>query len=81
MIGNFLSNNYIEYESNGDITKTLSTEEHLNKISQYLKDIINDYKKSDTWEIQLTIEINFISSKDTNEECVIHSKSDNIEKS
>ena len=32
------------------------------------------------WKIQLTITINFISSKDDNdEECVIHSKSDNIE--
>ena len=29
------------------------------------------------WKIQLTIAINFISSKDNNEECVIHSKSDN----
>ena len=28
---------------------------------------------------QLTVAINFISSKDINEECVIHSKSDNIE--
>ena len=29
------------------------------------------------WKIQLTIAINFISSKGNNEECVIHSKSDN----
>ena len=45
-----------------------------------LKDIINDLKISDTWKIQLTITINFISSKDDNdEEHVMHSKSDNIE--
>ena len=36
-------------------------------------------KKSDTWTIQLAIEINFISSKDVDEERVMHSKSDNIE--
>ena len=36
-------------------------------------------KKSDTWKIQLTIAINFISSKDSDKEWVMHSKSDNIE--
>ena len=34
---------------------TLSVEEYLNKIRPYLKDIINNLKKSDTWKIQLTI--------------------------
>ena len=34
----------------------------------YLKDIITDLQKSDTWKVQLTTPINFISSKDTNEE-------------
>ena len=45
----------------------------------YLKDVINNLKKSDTWKIQLTVAINFISSKDTDEEHVMHSKSDNVE--
>ena len=31
------------------------------------------------WNIQLTIAIKFISSNDNDEECVMHSKSDNIE--
>ena len=76
---NFRSNNDIGYKSKGE-RKTLSVEEHLNKIKPYLKDIINDLKKSDTWKIQLEITINFISSKDDNiEEREIHSKSDNIE--
>ena len=35
--------------------------------------------KSDTWKIQFTIAINFISSKDVDEENIMHSKSDNIE--
>ena len=44
-----------------------------------MKFIINDLKKSDTWKIQPTIAINFISSKDTYKEHVMHSKSDNME--
>ena len=41
MVGNFYSNNYIEYESNGGRNKTLSIEEYLNKIRPYWKDIIS----------------------------------------
>ena len=41
---NFWSNNYIEYESNGDGNKTLSVEEYLNEIRPCLKDIINNLK-------------------------------------
>ena len=40
---------------------------------------MNDLKKSDTWKIQLTIAIYFISSKDNDEKRVINSKSNNIE--
>ena len=47
-VSNFWSNNYVECESKGDKNKTLSVEEYLNKISPYLKDIINNLKKSDT---------------------------------
>ena len=43
-ISNFWSNNYIEYESNGDKNKTLSVKI---KIIPYLKDIINNLKKYD----------------------------------
>ena len=54
--------------------------EYLNEIKPYLEEeIINNFKLSDTWKIQLTIPINFISSKDNDEECVIHSKIDNID--
>ena len=59
--------------------KALSLEEYLNKIRSYLKDIINNLKKSDTWKIQIIIAINFISSIDFDEKRVMHSKSDNIE--
>ena len=76
--GGFWSNNHIECESHGDRNKTPSVKEYLNKIRPYLKDIINNLKKSDMWKVQLTIAINFIFSKDNDEESVMHSKSDNI---
>ena len=56
-VSNYWSNYYTEYDSNGDRYKTLSTEEYLNKIRVYLKDIINCLKKSDRW-------INLINSPD-----------------
>ena len=37
------------------MNRILSVEEYLDKIRIYLKDIINDLKKSDKWKIQLTI--------------------------
>ena len=40
---------------------------------------MNNLKKSGVWKIRLTIEINFMSSKDIDEESIMHSKSDNIE--
>ena len=78
-MSNFWSNNYIECESNGVRNKMFSVEEYLNKIRPYLKNIVNNLKKSNTEKIQLTIKNNFISSIDNDEECVMHSKSDNIE--
>ena len=62
IVGNFWSNNYIEYESNNDRNKTLSVEDYLNKVRPYLEDIINNPKKSDMWKIQIKIAINFVSS-------------------
>ena len=53
-VSNFWSNRYIEYD---DRNKTLSVEEYLNKIIPYLKDIINNLKKSNTLRIQLTNQI------------------------
>ena len=77
-IGNFWNNNYIKYESNGDGNKNVSVKEYLDKITSYLRDVIINLQNSDTRKIQLTIAINFISSKlDDDEECVMHSKSNN----
>ena len=77
--GNFYSNNYEENESNGDRESNLSIEEYFIKVKPYLKDIIIDLQKSDAWDIQLTIALSLISSKDTIEERRMHSKIDNIE--
>ena len=71
-LGNFGSNKYIEYESNGDKINTLLIEQYLNEIRSYLKDIKNGLKKSYTQKIQSTIAINFVSHKETNEERVMH---------
>ena len=74
-----MSTNYTEYESKDDRNQTLSVEKYLHKIRPYLKDIINNFKKSGTWIIQLAIAINLASSKDNDEERVMDSKSDNKE--
>ena len=48
-------------------------------IKPYLKDIINNLKKFNSWKIQLTIAYNFISSIDNDEDRVMDSKSGNTE--
>ena len=75
---NIWNNNYTEYEINGDKNRNLSLDEYLNKIKPYLRNTIIDLQNSGTSKIQLTIAINFISSKDAEEERVIYSRSDNI---
>ena len=61
MVKNSRKNNYIDYECNGDTNKHLSLDEYLNKIKSYLRNIIINLQSSDTWKIQLTIGIKFIS--------------------
>ena len=57
----------------------LSLDEYLDKVSFYQKDIVIDLQQSDTWKSYLTIAFNFISSKDAEEECVMHLKSENAQ--
>ena len=71
-VGNFQSNYYLEYENNGNGNKTLPIKEYLDEMKPYFKDILNNLIKSDKWKTQLTIAINFISFKETGEECVMH---------
>ena len=67
-VSDFWNNNYIEYKSNGDKNRNLSLDEYLNKIEPYWRNIIIDLQNSDVWKIQLTIAINFTSSKNAEEE-------------
>ena len=72
------NNNYIQYESKGDTI--LSIEEYLSMIEPYLVGMINDYKNKGECIIQLTAEINFISSiPDSNETRTMYAKSINAE--
>ena len=48
-------------------------------IKSYLRDMINDHKSQSEWKIQLTMQINFISSKDSEETRTMHTKKSNIE--
>ena len=63
-VGNFFYSNYIEYESRGDRNKSLSVKGYLKEIKFYLMYIIINLQKSNTWKTEITISINFISSKD-----------------
>ena len=71
MVNNFWNNRYIEYETNGDKNRTLSLSEYLNNIEPSFRNILIDLQNSDEWKIQLIIAINFISSKDAEEERVM----------
>ena len=73
-----MEQNCIEYKSNGHRNKNLSLDEYLDKIRHYLRGIITDLQESDTWKSRLTIAVNFVSSRDAEEERVMHLKSSNI---
>ena len=77
-VSSIWNNNYIEYEISGYKNSNLSLDKYLNKVKPYLRDIMTDLQSSDTWKIQLAIAVNFIYSKDNEEEHVTHSTSDNI---
>ena len=79
-VNSAFNNNYIQYESNGDKDKILTISECLDMIRPYLVEMINGLKNQSKRKIQLSAAINFISSKpDSNETCIMHTKSNNIE--
>ena len=80
IVNSAFNNNYIQYESKGDKDKILTISEYLDMIRPYLVDMINDHKNQNEWKIQLSVAINFISSKpDSDETPIMHTKSDNME--
>ena len=56
---------------NNNYIENMSPKEYLN--------MINDHKTQSEWKIQLTMQINFISSKDSQETLTMHTKSHNVE--
>ena len=72
-------NSYILYENRRDKDAKLSLEDYFNIIKPYLKDMINNCKSHGEWKIQLSMKINFISSKNADESRTMNIKSDNIE--
>ena len=72
------NNNYVQYESKGD--KILSIQKYLALMENYLRKLINQYKKEGEWKMQLTAEINFVSLKPGSDETrIIYTRSDNEE--
>ena len=53
--------------------------QYLNKITSHLYDLINDHRIARrVWKIQISMRVNFISSKDTGETRTIYVWSDNV---
>ena len=69
----------MEYESRGDKNKTLSFNGYLYLIIPNLNDLINDHQANGEWKLQLSIQTNFISSKDSEETCISRSWSEHAE--
>ena len=70
---------YVLYERRGDKDANLALYEYFEKIKPYLKDMIDDYKFTGEWKIQITMRIMFISFIDKNGTQVMHTKTDNVE--
>ena len=60
----------MEFKSSGDKDKKVSVTEWIDKIKPYLRYILINLQKCNTWKVQL-IAINFISSTDVDEERVM----------
>ena len=61
LVESFYEDGYKEYESRGDMNKSLSIEEYLDKIIPYLKELIDNHKaienSSQEWEFPLNAKI------------------------
>ena len=88
------NNNYIQYESKGDKGKNLSIKKYMIRpyVIDIIKGhkasgLVKYHSGNKTcveetpskWKIQLTMAINFIFSKDSNETRTMHTKSNNVE--
>ena len=75
LVKSSFKDNYKYYESRGEKSKNLFVEQYLDAIKPYLRDLINNHKvnknKSKVWKIQISIRVNFISSKKIQEKCAL----------
>ena len=79
LIKSCLKGNYKYYESRGDKEKRTSVKQYLNKITLRLYDLINDHRIARrVLKIQISMRVNFSSSKDTGETRTIYVWSDNV---
>ena len=69
---------YVLYESKRDKDNNLSIDEYFDIIRPYLRDMIDNHKAKGEWNIQLSMQIIFVSFTDSNETREMHTKSDNI---
>ena len=80
LVKSSFKDNYKYYESRGDRDKNLLVKQYLNKITPHLYDLINDHRIARrVWKIQISMRVNFISSKDTGESRTTYVWSDNVE--
>ena len=73
--------NYKYYQSRGNKEKRLSVKQYLSKVTSHLCNLINDHRIARrVWKIQISMCVNFISSKDTGETRTIYvwSNTENI---
>ena len=79
LVKSFFKGNYKYYGSKGDQEKILSVRQYLNKITPQLYDLINnDRIARRVWKIEISMRVNFISSKDTGETRTTYVWSDNV---
>ena len=68
LVKSFYKDSYKEYESRGDMNKSLSIEEYLDKIIAYLKELIDNHKaienNSKEWKVKLNGKIKNVSLDD-----------------
>ena len=79
MIKSFFKGNCKYYESRGDKEKRLLVKQYLNRITPHLYDLRNDHRIARrVRKIQISVRVNFTSSKHTGETRTIYVWSDNI---
>ena len=79
LVKSYFKGIYKYYENRGDKEKRLTVKQYPNKITSHLYDLINHHRiPKGVWKVQISMHVNFISSKDTGETSTIYIWSDNV---